>query len=95
VAATNVNAARFPWGEEHNTESIAHEASDSRPDSTTVRGEYATTVKLADRTLRWESQVTIRSDRTHFYLSIRRRLFRDGALVRERSWERAIPRDHQ
>jgi putative CocE/NonD family hydrolase len=95
VVATSTSATRYPWGEEHDTESITHEAEDAHPEKTSVLGEYGTTVKLADRTLRWESRVLFRSDRENFYYSGRRRLLKDGVLVREKSWEQTIPRDHQ
>jgi hypothetical protein len=95
VVARNSSGSRFPWGEERNEESITHESFDGRPDSTSVRGEYRTTVKLEDRTLRWESRVLIRSDRTNFYFNAVRRLWRDGVLIREKAWDQVIPRDHQ
>ena len=95
VVATNASARRYPWGEERDTESITHEADDNHPETVSVRGEYSTTVTLEDRTLRWESVVVWRSDRDAFHYTGTRRLLRDGALVREKSWEQAIPRDHQ
>ena len=95
VVATNDSAHRYPWGEEHDTETITHEANDNHPETVSVRGEYGTTVKLKDRTLRFESVVVWTSDRGTFRYSGTRRLLRDGALVREKSWEQAIPRDHQ
>jgi hypothetical protein len=95
VVATNNSARRVPWGEIHETESIIHEATDGRPEAASVRGEYSTTVKLADRTLRWESVVVWRSDRENFYYDGTRRLWQDGRLLREKRWEEAIPRDHQ
>jgi hypothetical protein len=52
-------------------------------------------VKLADRTLRWESVVVWRSDRENFDYNGTRRLSQDGRLFREKRWEEAIPRDHQ
>jgi hypothetical protein len=95
VVAMSTSASRMPWGEEHNTESITHEAEEGRPDRTSVKGEYATEVKLADRTLRWECVVVFRSDRENFHYWSVRRLLKDGALVREKSWEQTIPRDFQ
>jgi putative CocE/NonD family hydrolase len=95
VVATSTSATRYPWGEEHNTESITHRAEDGRPEAASVRGEYGTTVKLPDRTLRWECWVELRSDRENFHYSSARRLLRDGTVVREKSWEQTIPRDHQ
>ncbi len=95
VSATNASASRYPWGQEHNTEKITHEAEDAHPESTSVRGEYATTVTLKDRTLLWESRVELRSDSLNFYYSSARRLLKDGVLLREKSWQETIPRDFQ
>ena len=95
VVATSSSANRYPWGEERHTESITHEAEDSKPESTSVRGEYATEVKLPDRTLRWECVVTMKSDRVNFYYETTRRLRKDGVLVREKTWKETFPRDFQ
>ena len=95
VVATNDSASRYPWGEEFNTEIITHESNDNHPEATSVRGEYSTTVRLKDRTLRWESTVVWRSDRENFYCTDSRRLLKNGVLLREKSWEATIARDHQ
>jgi hypothetical protein len=60
-----------------------------------VRGEYAITVTLPDRTLTWQSEVELRSDLQSFHYLSKRRLLKDGALVREKTWQDTIPRDHQ
>jgi putative CocE/NonD family hydrolase len=95
VTATNAYASRYPWGEESYTEKFVHEAGDYHPENTSVRGEYSTTVKLPDRTLRWESTVLFRSDRQNFYYAGMRRLLKDGILIREKTWEKTLPRDFQ
>jgi hypothetical protein len=95
VTATNASGTRYPWGEERYTESFVHEAEDLHPEKTAVRGEYSTTVTLPDRTLRWEISVHFRSDRQNFYYTGVRRLLKDGVLLREKSWEKTIPRDNQ
>ena len=96
VIATNNSAHRFPWGEERNTEKITHEAEDGKPDQASVRGEYSTEVKLTSgRLLRWESVVVFSSDKENFHYSGTRKVFENGRLVREKSWEKAIPRDFQ
>src|SRR5262245_35752023 len=51
VTARNGGGARYPWGTERTEETITHEASDDRPEATSVRGDYRTTVELPDRTL--------------------------------------------
>ncbi len=95
VTARNAYGSRYPWGTERFEEKIVHETGDDHPEATSVRGEYSTTVKLEDRTLRWESRMTFRSDLENFYYSYIRRLLQDGELVREKAWEDTIPRDHQ
>jgi putative CocE/NonD family hydrolase len=95
AVATSSSATRFPWGEERKEESITYVGDDDTPDRAQVRGEYSTEVKLPDRTLRWESEVVFRSDRTNFYYTGTRRLLKDGTLVREKTWEDTIPRDFQ
>ena len=95
VVATNNSATRYPWGEQYDTESITHEANDNHPEATSVHGEYSTTVKLQDRTLRWQSTVVWHSDRDHFYYTGTRRLLKDDVLVREKKWQQSIPRNHQ
>ena len=95
VVATSTSAERFPWGEQRGTESITHEAEDGKPENVSVKGEYATEVKLPDRNLRWECVVLLKSDRSNFYYETTRRLFQDGGLVREKSWKETFPRDFQ
>jgi hypothetical protein len=95
VTATNRAGSRTPWGTERFEERIVHETSDDHPEATSVRGEHRTTVELAGRTLVWEGRTWFRSDLENFTLTYTRRLFENGALVREKTWEETIPRDHQ
>jgi hypothetical protein len=95
VTARNASGTRYPWGIERLEETITHETSDDHPEATSVVGEYRTTVELPERTLVWEARTSFRSDLTSFYLHTTRRLLEDGVLVREKSWEEAIPRDFQ
>ena len=95
VIASSSTARRLPWGEEESSERITHETWDRTPSRTSVHGEYQTTVRLADRTLKWEVDVQVRSDRTYFHYVHRRRLWNGAALVREKRWTARIPRDHQ
>lgn len=52
-------------------------------------------MQLEDRTLTWESQMSFRSDLENFYYEYVRRLLQDDELIREKTWEDTIPRDHQ
>ncbi len=95
VVAPNNGGSKYPWGTERTTESITHETSDDHPEATSVLGEYSSTVELPGRTLKWEARSTFKSDRDNFYYTYYRRLFENGALVREKTWEDTIPRDFQ
>jgi predicted acyl esterase len=95
VTALNSGANQYPWGQSRFDEKIVHEVQDERPEAASVRGDYRLDLKLKDRTLTFESQVLFRSDRQSFYYTNTRRLRKDGTLVREKTWEDTIPRDHQ
>jgi hypothetical protein len=95
VIAEGGDAYGFPWGNSHYTELITHETSDTHPEATSVTGEHSMTMELPGRTLRWEGSTRFESDKENFYYSYTRRLFQDGKLLREKSWEDTIPRDHQ
>jgi predicted acyl esterase len=95
VTAVNSGASQYPWGESRFDETIVHEAQDDHPETASVRGEHRIELKLADRTLSFESRITFRSDANSFYYTGTRRLLKDGTLVREKVWEDAIPRDFQ
>jgi len=45
--------------------------------------------------LRQLERITFRSDLDNFYYDYVRRVLRDGELVREKTWDDVIPRDHQ
>jgi hypothetical protein len=95
VTALNSGGTEFPWGRQRFDEAIVHETQDEHPEATSVRGSYRSTVELKDRTLAWECDIHFRSDRTNFYYTGTRRLLQDGRLLREKTWEDTIPRDHQ
>jgi hypothetical protein len=95
VTALNSGADQYPWGQSLFDEKIVHEVQDEHPEAASVRGEYRIELKLKDRTLTFESQVLFRSDLRDFHYKGTRRLLKDGTLVREKTWEDTIPRDHQ
>ena len=93
--ATNSGATRRPWGIERFEEEIEHRTDDDNPANTSVTGTYAITQELADRTLRFESDVSFASDEENFYLRFDRRVLVDGELFREKRWDEVIERDFQ
>jgi hypothetical protein len=52
-------------------------------------------VKLDERTLLWEAELSFDSDKENFYYEYTRRLSENGKQVREKTWSDTIPRDYQ
>lgn len=95
VTLENASSSRFPWGIETWRESIEHRTSDEQPQNTSVRGQHSIEVQLADRTLLWEGELHLRSDRNNLYYDFQRRLSQDGKQIRQKRWTETIPRDYQ
>ncbi len=95
AVATNTGGTEYPWGTETYLEAIEHRTSDRAPENTSMRGTHEVEVTLEDRVLRWEAVLDFTSDLENFHYSYTRRLLKDGELVREKQWDRTIPRDFQ
>ncbi|HEX7061633.1 MAG TPA: CocE/NonD family hydrolase [Woeseiaceae bacterium] len=95
ATATNTGGQRFPWGTQTFRETIVHKTSDAHPENTSVHGTHAIEITLADRVLRFEGDLVFRSDRDNFHYEYTRRLFKNGEPVREKTWNKTIPRDFQ
>ncbi len=93
--AANSGATRYPWGIEYFQEKIEHRTNDENPANTSVTGHYALIQELQGRTLRFEQDVSFRSDGAKFYLRFDRRVLVDGALYKEKQWDEEIDRDYQ
>ncbi len=76
------------------SEEIVHEAQDKDPARASVTGKTRYTVELAGRTLIVEGDLSFTSDRENFFYAYTRRVLENGKLIREKTWEEAIPRDH-
>ena len=50
---------------------------------------------VKDHTLTWRGHLDVSSDAHTFFYKYTRTLLRDGVLIRTKSWEEPIPRDHQ
>ena len=93
--ASNSGGMRYPWGIERFEKRIEHRTSDLNPANTSVRGTYALTEELEDRTLRFEQDVVFSSDEKNFRMIFKRRVKVDGQVVHEKQWDEIIPRDFQ
>jgi putative CocE/NonD family hydrolase len=95
VLLRNGGGSEYPWGSGSYSEVITYEGQDDHPDTPSVSSEYETTFRLEDRLLTWQGLLSFKSDRENFYYTYTRRLLQDGELVREKTWDEVIERDHQ
>jgi putative CocE/NonD family hydrolase len=85
----------FPWGRTRGTEDLRFTVDDDDPARASAWGEAVTEVDLPDRALRWRGAIDLSGDETTFLYRYTRELWSNGELVRTRTWEERVPRDHQ
>ncbi len=95
ATATNGGGSRYPWGTERTYETIRHAVTDAAPAETGLLGTHRMEVDLPGRKLVWDAELSFTSDRENFHYRYVRRVSENGALLREKTWTRTIPRDYQ
>ena len=85
----------YPWGTENDSENLTYEGDDAHPDITSVRGEAESIFALRGRTLVWRGHLLVTTDRKNFYYKYTRELLKDGTMIKSKTWQETIPRDHQ
>jgi len=85
----------FPWGNEEDYEYLTYQADDVHPETSSVGGEAESIFKLNGRTLTWRGHLRVTTDQKNFYYKYTRELLKDSQLIKSKTWEEAIPRDHQ
>jgi putative CocE/NonD family hydrolase len=95
VAWSGEDAGHYPWGKTKDYEQMTYVVQDSDPAASTVHADASTTVELPNRILIWSVGLDLRSSAKNFYYHFERRLTENGALIRKKSWDETVPRDHQ
>ena len=95
VTWTGKSEEEYPWGKESDFEGLAYETDDDHPESSSVRAEAEIVMTLKDYVLTWQGHLILTSDAKNFYYKYTRDLLKDGKLLKQKSWEETIPRDHQ
>jgi len=85
----------YPWGKETDYESLTYEAQDDHPELSSVQGEAKTVFELEGRVLTWQGHLSVTTDQKNFYYKYTRELLKDGTIVKQKTWEKTIARDHQ
>ena len=92
LVATNSSGALYPWGQGLRSQKITHSTNKHDPANTSVRTEYSRTVIVGERELLFEAVLDFHSDLENFYYVYTRRVFENGELLHEKTWDEAIPR---
>jgi hypothetical protein len=87
--------SKYPWGTESDYENLTYEADDAHPETCSVRGEAETVFALTGRTLSWRGHLLVTTDQKNFYYKYTRELLKDGAVIKTKTWQETIARDHQ
>ena len=85
----------YPWGKEIDYESLVYDVDDAHPETSAVHGEAESIFTLKGRELRWRGHLSVTTDQKNFYYKYTRELLKDGQMVKQKTWEETIPRDHQ
>lgn len=85
----------YPWGTEDDFENLTYEGDDVHPEMCSVRGEAESIFALKGRTLVWRGHLLVTTDQKSFYYKYTRELLKDGQMLKSKTWQETIPRDHQ
>jgi hypothetical protein len=93
LVAVNSNGAQYPWGQQWTSDKITHTTNRHNPAHTSARTEYSSRVLVGDRELVFDAVADFNSDRENFYYVFTRKLYENGELLREKTWQETIPRE--
>jgi uncharacterized protein len=86
---------KYPWGTQDDVESLTYEGDDAHPETCSVHGEAESVFTLKGRALAWRGHLSVSTDQENFYYKYTRELLRDGQMIKSKTWQETIARDHQ
>src|SRR5580658_3681838 len=86
---------KYPWGTETDYENLTYDADDAHTETCSVQGEAETIFVLKGRTLTWRGHLLVTTDQKNFYYKYTRELLKDGTMIKSKTWQETIARDHQ
>ena len=95
VAWIGDDSSQYLWGRMKDHEQMSYLITDAHPEKSSIHAEGATTVELPGRILVWSVILDVSSDARNFYYHSERHLTENGKLIREKSFDDKIQRDHQ
>jgi putative CocE/NonD family hydrolase len=88
-------AVSYPWGRFDHSEKLTYDVDDAHPDTARVQGDSEYNQAVKDHVLTWRGRLDVSSDAKTFFYKYVRTLLNDGVIIRTKTWEEPIPRDHQ
>lgn len=85
----------YPWGKETDYEQLTYDVEDAHPAANAVRGEAESIYELHGRVLTWRGRLFVTSDEKNFFYKYTRELLKDGKMLKQKTWQETIHRDHQ
>ena len=95
VTWKGTTAVSYPWGRFDHSEKLTYDIDDAHPDLAHVQGDSEYIQAVKNHVLTWRGRLDVSSDARTFFYKYTRTLLRDGVVVRTKTWEEPIPRDHQ
>jgi predicted acyl esterase len=89
------SAVSYPWGPFDHLERLTYDIDDAHPDKARVQGDSDYNQTVNGQVLTWRGHHEVSSDARTFFYKYTRTLLRNGKVVRTKTWEESIPRDHQ
>ncbi|HEY2678330.1 MAG TPA: CocE/NonD family hydrolase [Steroidobacteraceae bacterium] len=88
-------AVAYPFGRFDHSERLIYEIDDAHPELASVQGDSEYIQAVQNHVLTWRGRLNVSSDAHTFFYKYTRTLLKDGAIVKTKTWEEPIPRDHQ
>jgi len=85
----------YPWGKETDYENLDYLVDDAHPETCSVKGEAKSGFELRGHVLIWQGHLSVTTDQKNFYYKYTRELLKDNQMVKQKTWEETVPRDHQ
>jgi predicted acyl esterase len=95
VTWKGTTAVSYPWGRFDHSEKLTYDIDDAHPDLAHVQGDSEYNQAVKNHVLTWRGRLDVSSDAQTFFYKYTRTLLRDGVVIRTKTWEEPIPRDHQ
>jgi predicted acyl esterase len=88
-------SGEYAWGKEIDYEDLTYDVDDAHPENCSVRGDAETVFTLKGRTLTWRGHLQVTTDQKNYYYKYTRVLLQDGAVIKSKTWQETVARDHQ